>query len=344
MRHVLALAEHGNFARAAVALRLSQPALSRSIQTLEQQIGTELFLRSAAGIVPTDIGRLVIQRARDVVRMVDDIDREILHSRRLSSGQVVVGGGPYPVETILSTALARFISTYPHVSARLEARSWDELLRRLRSREVDFFVAEISTLQQEYDLEIEPMTEHPLFFAARSGHPLAGRDDVAASDTFAYPFAALSRIPPRVLEHMLEAQSKTPDRAAARRAFPSVECYTLSAVKRIVQSSDALMAVTLPCIAAELEDGGIAVVGSEPWLSLRYGLVSLKGHPLSSAAAECRKLVIDAERAVTLEEKRLVARWTQGRYSGGTSPAPDQEQSPQAVMFEQQIDTSTCQP
>ena len=56
MRHVLALDELGSFARAAVALDLSQPALSRSVQGLERKIGTRIFLRSTRGIVPTDIG------------------------------------------------------------------------------------------------------------------------------------------------------------------------------------------------------------------------------------------------------------------------------------------------
>jgi LysR family transcriptional regulator, cyn operon transcriptional activator len=63
MRHLLALAEHGSFARAASALRLSQPALSRSVQTIEEQVGTRLFQRWASGVVPTDVGRLLIQRA-----------------------------------------------------------------------------------------------------------------------------------------------------------------------------------------------------------------------------------------------------------------------------------------
>ena len=309
MRHLLALAEHGTFARAAVALHLSQPALSRSIQTIEEVVGAALFLRSATGATPTDIGRVLIQRTRLVVQLANDVTREVLHNRTLEVGHVNVGGGPYPAEMILGTALLRFLSAYPRVNIRLEVRDWDELLRRLRARELDFFVAEISTLQKELDLEIESMSPLPLYFMARAGHPLAGRAGVTAADTFAFPFASPSRIPPRLLDPMLTAQRKALGAAAAARAFPSFECNVMSAVKRIVAGSDAITASTLSCFSAEIEDGRFTVLCSEPWLTLRHGLVRLKGHPMSHASERFREFVIAAERASVEEEERLVARW-----------------------------------
>jgi len=75
IRHVLVRAELGSFARAASALHLSQSALSRSIQVVEQQVGAALFLRIAAGVVPTDIGRVLAQRAREVVQIAEEVER-----------------------------------------------------------------------------------------------------------------------------------------------------------------------------------------------------------------------------------------------------------------------------
>lgn len=309
MRHVLALAEHGSFARAALALRLSQPALSRSIQGLERQISAELFLRSAVGVAPTDMGRVFIQRARQVVQLAEDLDQEVVSNRSLQSGQITVGGGPYPADSTLSSALIRFIAAYPHVGVRLQVRDWDELLHRLRTRELNFFLAEISTLHQEHDLDIEPMSAHPLYFVARTGHPLAVRvrGSVTPLDTLSYPFISPARIPPRVLEPMLAAQRKARDSAVATRAFPSLECNSLSAVKRIVAGSDAITAVTLTCVAEELSAGKFVLLGAEPWLELRYGLVKLKGLPMISAAEKFREFVINAEIDITRAEERLAA-------------------------------------
>jgi DNA-binding transcriptional LysR family regulator len=327
MRQILALEEFGSFARAAVALHMSQPALSRSVQSVERQVGNQLFVRSASGVEPTDIGRILILRARQILQLSEDLDRDIVSDRALQSGHVSVGGGPYPAQSTLSAALARFLAAYPRVTVRLVMRDWDELLRRLRGRDLELFVGETSTLHGESDIEMEAMPEHPLFFAARSGHPLAGRGAISAVDTFSYPFVSLSRISPRVLEPMREAQRRSPDPAAVTRVFPALECNALSAIKQIVLGSDAIMAATLGGIEAELERGELALLGSEPWLHLRYGIVRLKGHPLSTAAGRFREYVVEAERALALDEERLLARWRPkvGRRAAAIATARDHQ-------------------
>jgi DNA-binding transcriptional LysR family regulator len=323
MRQVLALAEHGSFARAAVALRLSQPALSRSIQLLEQQIGAALFLRSVVGVVPTDIGRVLVQRARQVVQMAEELDREVLSNRTLQAGQLCIGAGPYPVESVITTALARFLTAYPAIGVRVQVRDWDDFVPRLRSRELDFFVAEISTLKSEPDLEVEPLSEHALYFVGRHAHPLAGRDDVTAAQTFAYPFIAPARIPPRLLEPMLQSRRKFAGRKAVPQAFPALELNVLAAVKRIVERTDAVTALTLSCCAAELQQHSLDLLATKPWLSTRYGIVSLKGHPMSSAALRFREFVAEAEAEVAPFEAKVLASWkSRGARIGPTRRIP----------------------
>jgi DNA-binding transcriptional LysR family regulator len=113
LRPVIALAQHGSRVRAASALNISQPALSRSARNLE---------------------------------------------RRFGSGRVAIGGGPYPMETFLGPAAALFVGQCPKISVQLMARDWDDLLRE---RALDFFVAEISTLQQPPVLQVRPRAAPP---------------------------------------------------------------------------------------------------------------------------------------------------------------------------------------
>jgi DNA-binding transcriptional LysR family regulator len=307
MRHILALAEHGSFSRAAAALSLSQPTLSRSIQGIERQVGKQLFVRTTAGVELTDVGRIFALRARQIVQMSDELDDEITSDLALQSGHVWVGGGPHPAQSTLAAALAKFIPAFPRVSVRLVIRDWDELLRGLRSRDIEFFVAETSTLQQEVDVEIESMPAYPVYFAARAGHPLAGRSSVVATDTFAYPLVSLSRIPPRMLDPLRAAQCKTADTEVGMRSLPALECNAVSVITQVVLGSDAVMATTPTCIRAELESGRITLLGSEPWLVSNYGIVKLKSHPLTSAAARFREFIIAAEHSASLEEERLLA-------------------------------------
>jgi DNA-binding transcriptional LysR family regulator len=310
LRQVITLAEHGSFVRAASALNISQPALSRSIMNLEKRIGSELFQRSSSGVVPTDRGRLYIERARDVLRLADDLDREVrAHSSSLS-GRVSVGGGTFPAESFLGPAAARFVEQYPRVSVRLQSRNWDELLHDLRSRELDFFVGETSTLHREPDLEIVASgSQHAMHFFARAGHPLASKRTFDVTDVLDWPFAAPSRIPPRVLDPLLAAH-----RAAARRnprapPFPSIQCNGLAPVKRILAQSDAVSATMLSLIADELESGALVLLGTEPWLHLNYGIVSLKGRPWTQHAGAFLGFVLEAERTASAVEVDLATRF-----------------------------------
>ena len=305
LRHLLALADHGGVGRAAAVLEMTQPALTRSLKELERKAGAALFYRSRRGITPTDEGRLLIQRARQLVAVADELDRDLARGRVPGSGQVVLGAGPYPAETIVPTAMASFAMRNPLVRLRVVVRDWDELLRRLRGREIDFFVGETSTLDREPDLDVEALAPHPVYFVARRGHPLARRAVVRPADTFGYPFLALTRYPPRVLQPMLAAR---PDDAPPGRPFPAMEIASLAAAKRIAQGSDAIAPMTLPCIAQELADGTLVLLGTAPWLSLAYGLVSLKGQTLPSAAYALRDCLRDAEAALLREEAQLVAR------------------------------------
>jgi len=326
LRHLLALAEHGGFGRAAAALRMTQPALSRSIKVLEEKIGASLFDRSSSGVTPTDEGRLLIQRARDLIAAADDLDRELVRRRIPGSGQLVVGAGPYPAETIVPAALSEFAPAHPRVRVRVLVRGdWDDLLRRLRARELDFFVAETSTLDGEHDLEVERLAPHPAYFIARAGHPLARRGTVRAEQTFEYPFVALSRFPPRILQPMLSSQTEA-DAARWGRPFPAIELTSLAAVKRVLAKSDAIAPLTLPCVAEEIERGTLVVLGTESWASSGYGLVSLKGHAPSAAAVRFRECLREAEAALVREESLLLAR--RARPAAAVRARPGRKSAP----------------
>jgi DNA-binding transcriptional LysR family regulator len=232
----------------------------------------------------------------------------------LQRGRVAVGGGPYPAESFLGPAAARLVEQYPQVGVQVRAHNWDELLRLLRSRELDFFVAETSTLAREPDLEIEPLpSEHSVHFFARAGHPLTGERALTAAQVLAWPFATPSRVPPRVLEPMLLAHRAAAGSLAVPRPFPSIDCNGLAAVKRVIATSNAVSASILSCIATELEAGKFILLGTEPWMHLQYGIVSLRGRPWTQAAARLRGYVMEAEREASADEVRLSARYGSAR-------------------------------
>jgi DNA-binding transcriptional LysR family regulator len=310
LSHILALDEHGSFSRAAVSLHISQPALSRSIQALEVQIGAALFLREGHGVVPTDLGRVLIGHARQITRMADDLHDQLLGSPAVACTELAVGAGPFPAETIVGRAVARFIGAHPRFKLRVEVRHWDELLPRLRNHEIDLFVAETSTLEHEADLQVQPLSRHPLYLLARAGHPLADRPQAVLGEILRWPVATMARIPPRMLEPALSVIARARDLPGDAAAFPALTCMEFSLVKQVVLASDTVMVSSLPCVSRELERGELVVLGAEPWMQLNYGIVWLRERlPPSAALLEFHALLVEAEQAVSQEEAGQQARW-----------------------------------
>ena len=309
MRHVIALTEHGSFARAATALGLSQSALSRSIQSVERDVGSRLFVRTASGAEPTDSGRLFVARIRQIVQLTDDLDRDVISQRGLQSGHLHVGGGPFPAQSMLADALARFVADFPRITVRMIMRDWDGLLRRLRAREIELFVAEFSTIAGEADIDVEPLDAHATFILGRRGHPLERRIPVRFADGLAYPYISLTRIPPRSLEPIRGEVRRLRDATLPNQVFPALEFNALHAVKTIVLGSDALMVAPPACVADELESGRLIALGCEPYLGTRYGIIRLKSQPLTAAGERFREYILEAERAFTEHEKKLLERW-----------------------------------
>jgi DNA-binding transcriptional LysR family regulator len=117
LRHARALAELGSFARAAQTQHLSQPALSRSIQALEQRVGAKLFERTRHGATLTDVGRLFMEQAWDLLSRADDMSREVALFRGIDTAAVVIGCGPYLAQAV-AEAVGRTSRERPGARAR----------------------------------------------------------------------------------------------------------------------------------------------------------------------------------------------------------------------------------
>lgn len=219
-----------------------------------------------------------------------------------------IGAGPYPVETVVPAALVRFVPDNPLVRVRVVHGDWDSLVRRLRARELDFVIAEFSTLLDAHDLSIEPLGQHPVYFVTRPGHPLDVKGVARAEDTFAFPFVLFSRVPPRLLASIVAARPPVVARQHDR-PFPAIECQGVGAAKHIIANSDGVAAFMLSSVAEELSRGSLAVVGTESWIFANYAVVSLKGQAMSVAAARFRSCLNDAEEGLAREESRLVQRY-----------------------------------
>ena len=96
LRQAQALAEHGSFSRAAEALNIAQPSLSRGIKELEARVGMPLFERRRSGHQPTDFGRVFLDHAAQLLAGVGDLEQEVARAKGLVTGELAVGCSASP--------------------------------------------------------------------------------------------------------------------------------------------------------------------------------------------------------------------------------------------------------
>src|SRR5881409_272160 len=125
LRYFLAVAEALNFTKAAALLRVAQPALSRRVQDLEDEIGVDLLKRSPRGVVLTAEGKVFLEKTRHILNLADEAVEQVRALARGEYGELHVGYAPTPTVEILPPALAAFKKAFPRVKV---------LLRRISDR------------------------------------------------------------------------------------------------------------------------------------------------------------------------------------------------------------------
>jgi DNA-binding transcriptional LysR family regulator len=307
IRHAAALAEHGSFSRAAEALGIGQPTLSRSIRELESQIGLTLFTRASRGVSPTDFGYLFLKQAALVSGQVQDLEREVALAKGLHSGELAVGFGPYPYNLLFPPALPRFMACQPALRLRVQVDSLEVLGHALRQRTLDLVVGERSILEGDESIEaFESLAPLKAYLFVRAGHPLAARK------------VQISRLPPRALKAFLEARSRAG--ISDDRPIPAVDCPTVEAGTAAVLGSDAFMMASLGMMKPELVARRVVALVREDWMVTNWSFMRLRHRSPSPAAEAFLELLRAAHRQRLEEDAAIESQWVTPGAFGASKP------------------------
>src|SRR5450432_3355721 len=171
IRYAVALGEHGNFARAARALQITQPTLTRSIHSLERLVDVRLFDRSHKGVKPTAHGRVLLQRGEFVLNRERDLRRELRLLSGLEEGSLAVSAGPYLAESTVASAIARVAQAHPGLKISCTSADPAQVVRDVLSERIDVGVAAVDGLESDGSLVVEPLPVQRIYLACRPGHP-----------------------------------------------------------------------------------------------------------------------------------------------------------------------------
>lgn len=294
LQHALALDSHRHFRRAAHALGITQSALSRSIQALEESLHVTLFDRRPKSVTPTVYGAAILKRAQEIVERTFALSDEIDLMRGLSLGELSIGTGAATGRHFVAAAVGRLLASHPGLRVTIRTGSLSALLAELRAGAVDGFVADCEQAADEPDVEVDPLPQRPITLYCGAGHPLAKRTKILPSDLADYPLA-IGGLPPR-LRWLLDSRRRPP-RPDGVPAAATLLCDDVGFARTVVLESLALSICVHGQIDAELREGKLVELPLDsPSLHTRYGFARLKGRTTPPAYEIFTALAREAER------------------------------------------------
>jgi DNA-binding transcriptional LysR family regulator len=179
------VAEEGSFTRAAQRLHVSQSAISRQVKLLEEELGGLLLHRGARRVTLTHPGELLLRMAGRVQQDMQEVVSQISDTHDLRRGTLTLAGGMTVCMYILPRLLKKYRSLYKQVDLRVASGSSEEILRMLRSHEVDLALMTLPLVAK--DLEVLPALKEEMVVVTAPGHPLSRKRAVEPAQLGRFP-------------------------------------------------------------------------------------------------------------------------------------------------------------
>src|SRR5437762_7909713 len=173
LRYFVAVAEMENVSRAALKLHVSQPALSRQIRDLEEELGFSLLQRSAKSVRLTDAGRAFLLEARAVLQRAEEAVKAARAIATGGRGELHVGYAPSLTARILPPTLRAFQAEFPRVRVKLHDLSTEEMLAGLREGKLQIALVVRLTPAMLRGMRFEELTRDFICLAVAPKHPFA---------------------------------------------------------------------------------------------------------------------------------------------------------------------------
>jgi DNA-binding transcriptional LysR family regulator len=273
------VAQEGSFTRAAEKLFLTQPALSLQIKALETELGTPLFERRNRQIYLTEVGGIVLQRAKELMGIIEQIHQDIAAYQGVQMGRVQIGTSDTTCLYVLPSLVQVFRRQFPNIDIHLTNKPSDEVAELLKGGLVDFGIVTLPLVDP--DLETQRLAWREDVIICHPNHPLAQR--VPAGQDTVLP-AELGKHTLLLLEEGSTSRSLLDQLFAETGISPQVmDLGSIEVIKRYVEIGLGISIVPKVAVKEEVRTGRLHAIAAS-WLPLRgVGLVLRRGGYLSPA-------------------------------------------------------------
>lgn len=289
LQHFVALAETGSVRQCSAQLNLSQPALSKSIRALEDDLGVLLFERLARGLRLTPVGAWLLSRSAPLLADVQRLRAEVDLIKRQADGMVHVAAGTVLCASLIPRSLARLREVAPNLRAVVTAGYWDDQRTMLLKGEIDFLVADARELEDVAAFGFAHLPPEPIGAFVRPGHPLAGRTGLTLSDLTGHESVGLTRLPrefERAFDDHPELAPRRPDAVASN---------DFGLLRALAACSDLVLFTPPGAVADLIARGELVALDAPlpPHLQTRFAIVWRRDRGLSPAAELLKGTILE---------------------------------------------------
>jgi LysR family hydrogen peroxide-inducible transcriptional activator len=188
LRYAVAIADTGNFTRAAERSHVTQPTLSQQIINLEKEIGHKLFHRLGRKAVLTEAGAVFLERARRILFEIENASKELSDNPGLDR-RITVGAIPTVAPYLLVPLIERCRTEHPNLTIHIREDFRADLVRAVTEGDLDLAI--VSQPVKDHRLFIEPLMTEPLLLIVAKNHAFASRSEIDVNDLAEETFVAM---------------------------------------------------------------------------------------------------------------------------------------------------------
>lgn len=281
----VAVAERASFRQAAADLFISQSALSRRIEKLEDSLGVKLFERTTRRVQLTNVGQTFLVNVRTALDTLEDAVLGVADLAAHRTGTVTLACVPSAVWHFLPDVLARFSARFPRIRVRVHDESAQDVLNLVLGGEADFGIN--FTGAENPEIVFEPIYVESYVLAMRRDHRLARRKTISWKETLdeRYVSVAKSSGNRSVIDAALAGIEK----------HPVIQCEVnhVSGVLALVEAGMGVAAVPGLSVLPGRQDGIVGVPLVKPQINRTLGLISKRKHSMAPAARTLFEMLSD---------------------------------------------------
>ena len=280
LRDFLTVIDCGTLGDAARRLKVTQPTLTKSIQSLERSLGTMLFVRSKQGMAPTVFGRSLEIRARVISAEFDRARDEIGELAEVRRGKIAIGTGPTFARKVLPTALNRFLRIHPRVEVEVVEGFIDDLLPAIKTGRLEYILFTLSPRSQDPDLMSEVLLPGQATVIASTRDPIASQRKITPQQLLSYKWLL-----PRLSDQLRERLNMFFRRLDLPAPEPAIEFNSILLAKELLCEGGYLSYLPELLVSEEIKQGLLRAL-TIPGLTWKrsVGAISRRDIPLTPAA------------------------------------------------------------